>query len=65
VLGSSGTCQALKEVRQQVAVIVAEREYPASPGPLCGYCDFLEICGDGRDFVGSHPVVLEEEPPLE
>lgn len=52
--------QALEDVRQQVAVIGAEREYPASPGPLCGYCDFLEICRDGRGFV-----VLEEEPPLE
>jgi CRISPR/Cas system-associated exonuclease Cas4 (RecB family) len=57
--------QALEDVRQRVAVIVAEREYPASPGPLCGYCDFLEICRGGRGFVESHPVVLEEELSLE
>jgi CRISPR/Cas system-associated exonuclease Cas4 (RecB family) len=57
--------QALEDVRQRVAVIVAEREYPASAGPLCGYCDFLEICRDGGGFVESHPVVLEEELSLE
>jgi putative RecB family exonuclease len=57
--------QALEGVRQQVAVIVAEREYQASPGPLCGYCDFLEICRDGRGFVGSHPAAEEGEPPWE
>lgn len=57
--------EALDEVRLQVAVIVAEREYPASPGPLCGYCDFLEICRDGRDFLESHPTAPEEEPPLQ
>jgi len=50
--------QALEDVRQRVAVIVAEREYPASPGPLCGYCDFLEICREGRAFVESHPATL-------
>lgn len=53
--------QALEEVRNQVALVVAEREYSAGPGPLCGYCDFLEMCRDGRGFVESHPVVLEEE----
>lgn len=57
--------EALENVRQQVAVIVAEREYPASPGALCRYCDFLEICRDGKDFLESHPTAPEEEPPLE
>jgi len=57
--------QALEDVRQQVAVIVAEREYPASPGPLCGYCDFLEICREGKGFVPSHPAAPEGEPPWE
>jgi len=57
--------RALEDVRQQVAVIVAEREYPASPGPLCGYCDFLEICPEGRDFIESEPAELEGEPPWE
>jgi RecB family exonuclease len=57
--------QALEDVRQQVALIVAEREYPAEPGPLCGYCDFLEICPEGKGFVESQPAVLEEEPPFE
>jgi len=56
---------ALEDVRQRVAVIVAEREYPASPGALCRYCDFLEICRDGKDFLESHPTAPEEEPSLE
>jgi putative RecB family exonuclease len=55
--------QALEDVRQQVAVIVAEREYPASPGPLCGYCDFLEICPEGRAFIESQPAAEGAEPP--
>lgn len=46
-------------------MIVAEREYPASPGPLCGYCDFVEICPDGKSFVESQPAAPEEEPSFE
>jgi RecB family exonuclease len=56
---------ALEDVRQQVAVIVAEREHPASPGPLCGYCDFLEICREGKGFFKLHPAGPEGEPPWE
>lgn len=51
--------QALQDVRQQVAVIVAEREYPATPGALCGYCDLVEICRDGKEFARSCPAGLE------
>jgi len=54
--------QALEDVRKQVAVVVAEREYPATPGALCGYCDFLEICSDGRVFIESQPGAPEGEP---
>jgi len=57
--------QALEDVRRQVAAIVAEREYPTCAGPLCGYCDFLEICRDGKALVESRPYVLEEQPPFE
>ena len=57
--------RALEDVRRQVAAIVAEREYPANPGVLCGYCDFMEICRDGRGFLGSHPGTQGEEPLLE
>jgi len=57
--------QALEDVRQQVAVIVAEREYLASPGPLCGYCDFLEICHEGKGFAESCTARLGAEPPFE
>ncbi len=57
--------RALEDVRQRVAAIAAEREYPASPGPLCGYCDFLEICRGGEDFLESHPRTPGEEPPLQ
>jgi RecB family exonuclease len=57
--------QALADVRQQVATILAEREYPPNPGPLCGYCDFLEICREGTALLESHPAALEGEPPWE
>jgi len=57
--------RALEDIRQQVAGIVAEREYPTSPGPLCSYCDFLEICRTGQGFLESHPTAPEEGPPLE
>jgi hypothetical protein len=56
--------QALEDVRRQVAAIVAEGEYPTSAGPLCGYCEFLEICRDGKTLVGSRPYVLREQPPF-
>jgi CRISPR/Cas system-associated exonuclease Cas4 (RecB family) len=57
--------QALEEIRLRVAVIAAEREYPVSPDPLCDYCDFLEICQEGRGFVESHPAAPEGKPPFE
>ena len=28
--------------------IVAARDYPASPGPMCGWCDFSAHCPEGR-----------------
>jgi putative RecB family exonuclease len=57
--------QALEDVRLQVTVIVAEREYPASPGALCGYCDFLELCPEGKAFLESDPGAPGGEPPFE
>jgi len=56
---------ALEDVRRQVALIVAEKEYAPNPGPLCAFCDFLEICPEGRGFVESHPAALRAEPPLD
>jgi putative RecB family exonuclease len=57
--------EALGDVRRQVAAIVVEREYPASAGSLCGYCDFVEICREGKAFVGSQPYLLGQQPPFE
>jgi RecB family exonuclease len=57
--------EALKEVRQQVALIVAEREYAPNPGPLCAFCDFLEICPEGKRFIESHPAAPRAEPPFD
>ena len=42
-----------------------QREYPASPEPPCGYCDFLEISRKSKGFVKSHPVAPEGEAPWE
>jgi len=28
--------------------IAGERDYPANPTPLCGYCDFVDMCDEGR-----------------
>jgi RecB family exonuclease len=28
--------------------IVAAREFPANPGPMCGWCDFSAHCAEGR-----------------
>jgi putative RecB family exonuclease len=56
---------ALEDVRQQVALILAEKDYVPSLGPLCAFCDFLEICPEGSGFVQSHPAASREEPPFE
>jgi hypothetical protein len=28
--------------------ILSEKEFAANPSPLCGYCDFVEVCEEGR-----------------
>jgi len=33
--------------------IELERDYPEVTGPLCQFCDFLEICNAGREFQGT------------
>jgi len=39
--------------------IEQERDYPEVVGPLCRFCDFLEICDVGREF---QPVAIDDEP---
>ncbi|HVE92243.1 MAG TPA: PD-(D/E)XK nuclease family protein [Actinomycetota bacterium] len=39
-------------IEQIVDVMRADRSYPARPGTLCRWCDFLDICPEGRAQAG-------------
>lgn len=54
--------QARDEVLEIARQIELGRGYPDIGGPLCQFCDFLEICDVGREFqqttAGIEPVDL-------
>lgn len=33
--------------------IISEQEYKPSPSQLCKFCDFIDICEDGKRFLGK------------
>jgi len=33
--------------------IIAEQEYVANPSNLCRYCDYIDICQEGKKFLGK------------
>lgn len=37
--------------KEYVENIYAEKLWRANPTPLCGYCDYLELCSDGTAFM--------------
>ncbi len=41
---------ALGKVLEVARAIEGETEYPEMVGPLCKFCDFLEICDAGREL---------------
>jgi putative RecB family exonuclease len=40
--------RARADVLALVAQVRADQEYPASPGQMCGWCDYLEHCPEGQ-----------------
>jgi len=53
--------RARADVMQLVAQVRADEDYPASPGPLCGLCDYIERCPEGQAVrEDGYP-----EPPAE
>ena len=40
--------RARDDVLTLVAQVRADEEFPASPGPMCGLCDYLEHCPEGQ-----------------
>jgi hypothetical protein len=42
----------------------SQPEFPATPGPLCRWCDFLQVCEEGRAEVGraAAPAAPAPEP---
>ena len=40
----------IKEVAKQIAI---EKEFQAKVGPLCKFCDFVEICDEGQNYCGQ------------
>ena len=48
--------------------IQAAREFPAQPGPMCGWCDFAAHCPEGRAAAAPKPAwagLAEDLSPLE
>jgi len=57
--------EGIDEVRRRMAEIRAETEFAAQLGPLCGWCQFLPICDEGRAYLDSRPTPLtQEELPI-
>jgi RecB family exonuclease len=54
-----------KEVSREEAEVVRQQyidyardiesadEYPANPTRLCGWCDFIDVCAEGKKFIGK------------
>jgi RecB family exonuclease len=57
--------EGISEVRRRMTEMRAETEFAAQPGPLCGWCQFLPICDEGRAYLDSRPAPLtQEELPM-
>jgi len=58
----------LQRAHDLAAEIQAAREFPAQPGPMCGWCDFAAHCPEGRAAAApkaSWAGLAEELSPLE
>ena len=50
--------------KKSLTVAWEDGDFPPQPNPLCGWCDFMEICPEGqayqkeRDAVGGEQVDL-------
>src|SRR4051812_16740367 len=58
----------LRRAHDLAAEIQAAREFPAQPGPMCGWCDFAAHCPEGRAAAApkaSWAGLAEELSPLE
>jgi len=53
--------EGLDDVRRQMAIIMAETDFPAEPTYRCKWCQFLPICDEARDFLASRPPSLADE----
>ena len=54
----------LKDVCGRIAEAWEKDEFPATPNPLCGWCDFLEICLQGQDYQKQREAVAGEQVDL-
>jgi len=58
----------LQRAHDLAAEIQAAREFPAQPGPMCGWCDFSAHCPEGRAAAApkaSWAGLAEDLSPLE
>lgn len=46
----------IREAEQAlVAGTDADEAFPAAPGPMCGWCDFRQVCAEGSQRPGKEP----------
>ena len=58
-ISSDDSEQALSKLLEMARQIESEEEYPETVGPLCRFCDFVELCEAGRE---SEPAISDTEP---
>jgi len=47
----------LTEICTRIAKAWETEEFPATPNPLCGWCDFIEICPQGQEYQKERDAV--------
>ncbi len=41
----------IEKTWDDIHVALETQEFPANPGPLCGWCPHLDICSEGQEFI--------------
>jgi len=52
-----GHCERMRRAKD-------EGDFPPQPNPLCGWCDFLEICPEGKEYQAQREAVGGEQTDL-
>ncbi len=54
----------LREICTRIAKAWDDDDFPPSPNPLCGWCDFIEICEEGQAYQKEREAVSGAQADL-